>query len=201
MIAQSLDDLPHIACFDHSARGRLLLAAAHLFHQQGYEKTTVRDLAQVLGIQSGSLFHHFKSKQEILATVMEQTIAYNHDRLIKAIDSSNDPELQLKALIRTELDSITGDTGAAMAVLVFEWSALSPEQQQPLLQLRENYEQLWLDVIQQLVDIGKIQHDAFIWRRLIGGAIAWTVNWYQADGKMSLEQLSEIVWQMALPSK
>lgn len=200
MITQSLDDLPHIACFDHSARGRLLLAAAHLFHQQGYEKTTVRDLAQVLGIQSGSLFHHFKSKQEILAKVMEQTILYNHQRLLDALNSTDNPEQQLKALISTELDSITGDTGAAMAVLVYEWSSLSPEQQQPLLQLRENYEQVWVDVIQQLVDTGKIQQDAFIWRRLIGGAIAWTVNWYKPDGKLSLVQLSDIVWKMALSS-
>lgn len=200
MITQSLDDLPHIACFDHSARGRLLLAAAHLFHQQGYEKTTVRDLAQVLGIQSGSLFHHFKSKQEILAKVMEQTIRYNHQRLLDALNSTDNPEQQLKALISTELDSITGDTGAAMAVLVYEWSSLSTEQQQPLLQLRENYEQVWVDVIQQLVDTGKIQQDAFIWRRLISGAIAWTVNWYKPDGKLSLEQLSDIVWKMALSS-
>lgn len=200
MNTQSLDDLPHIACFDHSARGRLLLAAAHLFHQQGYDKTTVRDLAQVLGIQSGSLFHHFKSKQEILAKVMEQTIHYNHDRLLQAISHSQDPEQQLKALIITELESITGDTGAAMAVLVHEWTSLSTEQQQPLLQLREAYEQLWLDVIQQLVDAGKIHHDAFIWRRLIGGAIAWTVNWYNPQGQISLEQLSEIVCHMALQS-
>ncbi|POC72277.1 TetR family transcriptional regulator, partial [Vibrio vulnificus] len=49
-----------------SARGKLLQTAAHLFRSKGYERTTVRDLASAVGIQSGSIFHHFKSKDEIL---------------------------------------------------------------------------------------------------------------------------------------
>lgn len=43
-----------------SARGRLLNEAARLFRDKGYERTTVRDLAAAVGIQSGSLFHHFQ---------------------------------------------------------------------------------------------------------------------------------------------
>ena len=60
-----------------SARGKLLQVAAHLFRNKGYERTTVRDLAGAVGIQSGSIFHHFKSKDEILRAVMEETIRYN----------------------------------------------------------------------------------------------------------------------------
>ena len=41
-----------------SAKGRLLQAAATLFKEKGYERTTVRDLGKAVGIQSGSLFHH-----------------------------------------------------------------------------------------------------------------------------------------------
>ena len=47
--------------------------------QQGFERTTVRDWrASAVGIQSGSIFHHFKSKDEILRSVMEETIRYKH---------------------------------------------------------------------------------------------------------------------------
>ena len=77
MIATSIEQIPKIVCFDDSPRGRLLLGAAYLFYKQGYDKTTVRQLGEFIGIQSGSLFHHFKSKDDILATVMEQTIIYN----------------------------------------------------------------------------------------------------------------------------
>ena len=200
MIASSIDQIQPIACFDDTPRGRLLLGAAYLFHKQGYAKTTVRELAQFIGIQSGSLFHHFKTKDDILANVMEQTIIYNNACLQTAISTSNDPEHQLKALIKAELQAITGDTGSAMAVLVYEWFALSPENQKKLLKLRNEYEGIWLKVIQELHEQGKIKHDPFIWRRLIGGSIAWTVTWYNPEGKLSLDGLADIVWDMTLKS-
>lgn len=200
MIASSIDQIEPIACFDDTPRGRLLLGAAYLFHKQGYAKTTVRELAQFIGIQSGSLFHHFKTKDDILANVMEQTIIYNNACLQTAISTSNDPEQQLKALIKAELHAITGDTGSAMAVLVYEWFALSPENQKKLLKLRNEYEAIWLKVIQVLHEQGKIKHDPFIWRRLIGGSIAWTVTWYNPEGKLSLDGLADIVWDMTLKS-
>ncbi|OTG80068.1 TetR/AcrR family transcriptional regulator [Acinetobacter sp. ANC 4648] len=201
MIAHSIDDIQPIACFEDTPRGRLLSGAAYLFHKQGYAKTTVRELAQFIGIQSGSLFHHFKSKDDILANVMEQTIIYNHSRLEEAVQSSNNPEQQLKQLIKAELISITGDTGSAMAVLVYEWFALSTEKQNELLKRRNHYEDIWLSVIQSLCDDGKIQHDAFIWRRLIGGAIAWTVTWFNPNGKVSMNELTETVWEMAMNTR
>lgn len=64
---------------------------------------------------------------------MEQTIIYNLARLNDAATQSTDPEQQLRALIKAELISITGDTGATMAVLVYEWFALSKEKQDYLL--------------------------------------------------------------------
>ena len=198
MIAASIHDIQPIACFDHSPKGRLLLGAAYLFHKQGSAKTTVRELANFIGIQSGSLFHHFTSKDDILANVMKQTIIYNHDRLLNAIQQSDDPEQQLKNLIKAELISITGDTGSAMAVLVYEWQALSQERQDELLKMRNAYEDIWFKVIHQLRELGKIKHDTFIWRRLMGGAIAWTVTWYRPDGKISMDELTEMVWEMAL---
>ena len=198
MIAASIHNIQPIACLDYTTKYSLLLGAAYLFHKQGYAKTTVRELANFIGIQSGSLFHHFTSKDDILANVMKQTIIYNHDRLLNAIQQSDDPQQQLKNLIKAELISITGDTGSAMAVLVYEWQALSQERQDELLKMRNAYEDIWFKVIHQLRELGKIKHDTFIWRRLMGGAIAWTVTWYRPDGKMSMDELTEMVWEMAI---
>ncbi len=198
MIATSIEQIAPISCFDDSPRGRVLTGAAYLFYKQGYDKTTVRQLGEFIGIQSGSLFHHFKSKDDILATVMEQTIIYNFARLQDAVKQSSHPAEQLHALIKAELISITGDTGAAMAVLVHEWSALSEKKQAHLLSMRQEYEQVWLNVIEHLREQGKIKYDAFVWRRLLGGAIAWTVTWYKPQGKVSTDELTEMIWDMAI---
>lgn len=193
---KSLAQLPQIGELDDSPRGRVMRAAAYLFRKNGYASTTVRELAQLVGIQSGSLFHHFKSKDDILLAVMEEAIRYNTLRLEQAVQQATDTQHQIHALIRAELESINGDTGVAMAVLVFEWDALSPERQNYLLNMRKYYEQIWLNVLERAREENLIVHPPFIWRRLIGGAISWTVTWYKPEGSMTLDQLADTIMQM-----
>lgn len=197
-VAQVLSELPPIGGMDDSPRGRVLRAAAYLFHKQGYARTTVRELAQVIGIQSGSLFHHFKSKDDILCAVMEEAIIYNLQQMHDAVAKSPNAEEQLRGLIQAELESINGNTSKAMAVLVYEWKSISTAQQEPLLAMRQEYESLWLQVLDQLKQEGKLKHDSFIWRRLISGSNFGTALWYKPNGKVSLQELSEVTFAMAL---
>ena len=174
-----------------SARGKLLQMAAHLFRSKGFERTTVRDLAGAVGIQSGSIFHHFKSKDEILKAVMEETILYNTALMRAALAEAHGTRERLLALIRCELQSIMGGTGEAMAVLVYEWRSLSDEGQAQVLALRDTYEQIWLQVLGEAREAGYFQGDPFIQRRFLTGALSWTTTWFRPQGPMSLDQLAE----------
>src|SRR5690606_7433507 len=104
-----------------SPRGKLLQEAARLFRRKGYERTTVRDLANAVGIQSGSIFDQFRSKEEILRSVVEQPAIYNTALLRAALSEASDLGERVVALIRGELQWILGGTGEAMAVQVYEW--------------------------------------------------------------------------------
>lgn len=181
-----------------SAKGKLMRAAAHLFKTKGYERTTVRELGAAVGIQSGSLFHHFKSKEAILLGVMEETIIINMARMLDALSKANDSSSKLLALIRCELNSVHTDTGEAMSVLVYEWRSLKPEKQAHILQLRDEYETLWLTAIQEGVQSGEIKQDPFILRRLLAGAIGWSTTWYRPDGDLSLEELAKQTLMLAI---
>ncbi|MFT5781035.1 MAG: AcrR family transcriptional regulator [Pseudomonas sp.] len=181
-----------------SARGKLLQTAAHLFRSKGFDRTTVRDLASEVGIQSGSIFHHFKSKDEILRSVMEETIIYNTALMRAALDEARNLRERVLALIRCELQSIMGGTGEAMAVLVYEWRALSPEGKAHILVLRDTYEQIWLAVLGEAKAAGYFQTEVFIVRRLLAGALSWTTTWFRPDGSMSLDQLAEQVLSLVL---
>lgn len=185
---------------EDTPRGRLLAAAAHLFRNKGFERTTVRDLAQAVGIQSGSIFHHFKTKEEILRCVMEEVIHFNTDRMREGLEQSTDPKEKLLALIRSELVSINGDTGEAMAVLIFEWRCLKPESQAYILELRSHYERMWLDTLKQCAQAGLISadRDLSVLRRLLAGAISWSHYWYKPGGQMGIEELARQALYLAL---
>ncbi|WP_225314253.1 TetR/AcrR family transcriptional regulator [Marinobacter halotolerans] len=178
------------------ARGRLLREAAGLFRDKGYERTTVRDLAAAVGIQSGSLFHHFRTKEEILKAVMVETIRLNTALMQAAVEAADNNRDKLRALVRAELESINGQTGEAMAVLVFEWRSLSEAARVEVLELRDIYEAIWLDVLDGLREEKVLVADPFVVRRMLTGALSWTVTWYRPDGGLSLDDLTVQVLAM-----
>jgi AcrR family transcriptional regulator len=182
----------------NSAKGRLLLIAATLFNQKGYERTTVRDLANAAGIQSGSLFHHFKTKEDILKSVMVDTIIFNTERMKKEMAKAENCVAALKALIRCELESINGETGEAMSVLVYEWRSLNADNQAMILKLRDEYESLWIDTISAAKRNGLVSGDVFVLRRLLTGALSWTKTWYKPKGEMTLDELAEQALNLAI---
>jgi AcrR family transcriptional regulator len=174
-----------------SPRGRLLDCAARLFRQKGYERTTVRDIASAVGIQSGSIFHHFPSKEDILRAVMTEALVYFTEILKDAIDCEEGTGEKLLACIRSELQfTIGNDTNAVMSVLITEWRCLSEQHQQGILLQRAIYEQLWMGVLGRAKTEGLVDGDVFILRRMLAGGIHWTATWFRADGEMSIEDLA-----------
>jgi TetR/AcrR family transcriptional regulator, cholesterol catabolism regulator len=181
-----------------SAKGRLLAKAAKLFRSKGYERTTVRDLAAAVGIQSGSIFHHYKSKEEILLAMMEEVIVYNTQLMRRRVAEADSSEAQLLALIKCELDAITGLTGDAMSVLVYEWRSLSPSHQEYILGLRNEYEKIWMDCLERAKQEGRINADVFVLRRFLTGALSWTTTWYDKSGGMDLDALAKEALTLAI---
>ena len=172
-------------------RLKIIAAALELFSRNGYSNTTLAMIAEAAGFSRGPIYWHFKSKDEILRSVMEETILYNTALMRAALADAEDLRERVLGLIRCELQSIMGGTGEAMAVLVYEWRSLSAEGQAYILGLRDIYEQMWLDVLGEARLAGYCQGDPFILRRFLTGALSWTTTWFRPEGPMSLDQLAE----------
>lgn len=178
---------------DDSPRGRILSAAAHLFRDRGFDRTTVRDIAATVGIQSGSIFHHFKSKDDILYSVMEEVIRFNTERLRQAVAAGETALDQLRNLVHAELTATIGDTHEAMSVMVREWRCLSADNQQRALALRDVYEQFWLTTLTMLHEQEAFRADPFIMRRLLTGMIGWAPNWFNNNRRLTVAGLADII--------
>ena len=72
----------------------ILVAAASLFYERGYDATSIRDLALVAGISSSTLYHHFTNKQEILHAVVERFMRDFNAELIPILIDPNRPHTQ-----------------------------------------------------------------------------------------------------------
>ncbi|MCK7542740.1 TetR/AcrR family transcriptional regulator [Marinobacter bryozoorum] len=180
-----------------SPRGVVLNTAASLFRRKGYLQTTVRDIGRETGILPGSIFHHYRSKDEILRTVMEESIVLNLERLKRALEARPDLEDRLRTLISVELYAMNGETGEAWSVMVDEWRNLSDQGKATILRLREEYEGIWLEVLREAHQAGIVTMEPDILRKLLAGSLHWTPTWFRHGGGLSLEDLTDRVWQLA----
>ena len=181
-----------------SPKGVVLNTAASLFRHKGYLQTTVRDIGRETGILPGSIFHHYRSKDEILRTVMVESIVFNLTRMKRALNTADSLEDRLRTLISVELYAMNGETGEAWSVLVDEWRNLSEEAKVDILKLREEYEGLWREVLQAAYDEGMVTLEPDILRKLMAGSLHWSATWFRSGRGLTLDQLTDRVLQLVL---
>src|SRR3546814_19804819 len=129
---------------DESRHTELILAAARLFRRNGYERTTVRELADAVGLRSGSLFHYFRNKEEILLAVMANGIQSVIDEGQALMARHEQPAARLEGLFRLHMASlINGVGGDALTAIIYEWCGLSPEAGLPIQALSQALEQFF----------------------------------------------------------
>ena len=85
-------------------RRDVLLAAAQLFAERGYRGTSVRDIAQSVGVLGGSLYHHFKSKEALFLEVHGEALKVSGAAILKSIAMHVEPWDRLRAACRTHLE-------------------------------------------------------------------------------------------------
>lgn len=183
---------------NHNRRMELVLAAATLFRDQGYERTTVRDLGNAVGLQSGSLFYHFRTKEEILVAVMALGITRTTEQLEAALAEARTPRSKLAALFQVHLHSLLGDNQAALEVMLYEWRSVSAQARPGLILLRDRYEALWQQVLEQAAEAGLVKQDTRLLRRTLLGSLHWSVQWFKEEGELSVDQLAERMLELVL---
>ena len=196
----SLSDHPELRVRDSSvSRDRILSAAARLFHERGYRTTTVRDIAKEVGILSGSLFHHFQTKGEMLLEIMRDAALSVCIRAEAIIEHDRPPVDLLRDLIRLEFDSITHENRRHYhGVLFFEWREVPQADRAEFWQLRKRYKRSWMQVLAQCEAAGRLRCETHAASLILHGALRNAMTWYSPTGRYSAEEFGEILIRLVV---
>src|SRR5580704_14918345 len=107
-------------------RQEILRAAARLFQQQGYDATSMNDVAAALKLSKGGLYHHFQSKDEILFHIMSHAMDITEERVIKVARRIENPEERLRTLIRLHIEVVLSEEDREITVMLHENHPLPP---------------------------------------------------------------------------
>lgn len=184
-----------------SRRQELIDKSALLFRTQGYDNTTVRDIAAAVGIQAGSWFYHFKTKHEILVAVMEQGMAASLADIEAIAVHSLPPRLAFERLVAAHLHTLLAPDHDYITVLLYEWRSVDKNSRARIIALKDKYEAIWDEVIAALHASGEWAMPTKFDRLLTFGALNWSAQWFKRGAGVSIEELAQQATQFILRTR
>ena len=172
---------------------RIFSVAASLFRSQGYDATTAREIASVLGIQKASLYHHTRGKSPLLHQVCTTALRQIRQDVVTATAHVSDPLERTRRLVIAHVTSLLHYQDQHAAALL-EARALSGEHQSDVALLRDAHESMVRQVLEAAQDAGALRAD--IPTKYLGLLMFSLTNrtmlWYRPDGPLRPEELGEL---------
>jgi AcrR family transcriptional regulator len=176
-----------------SRRDELLAIAATLFAERGFKNTTVRDIADAAGILSGSLYHHFDSKEAMVDELLDtfQTELWKEYDAIEASDMT--PRAKLEAVVRASFDAIDHHHSE---VAIFQNDAahlVTFERFAYLGERNDKFERLWTGLLEAGVASGELRADLDVELayRFLRDTVWVAVRWYRPGGELSPSDVAD----------
>jgi len=163
--------------------------AQRMFSDRGYSATTIRDIADEVGIKVASLYAHVSGKEELLWELVHQAAEAFYARVNPIIDSSLAPEEKLRAAIIAHVEVIAENIESA-TIYFHEWKFLSPKRKRALRDRRDAYEALFRDIINEgMRKKVFFKRDARYVSILLLSSLNGIYTWYRKGGVLKPAQL------------
>ncbi|WP_271198240.1 TetR/AcrR family transcriptional regulator [Pseudomonas turukhanskensis] len=180
-------------------QGHVLSNAARLFREKGFEKTSLKDIAEACDMLPGSLYYRYSTKEALLVELMRRGVDLVTAEVEMALTSSDEPVERLRLCINAHLRALLVDSDTVY-VLLFEWRALGPEAREEIIELRDQYESLWADILETMIEQGVIQKgvDGRLLRLIGLGALNWVATWFDPKGAYTLDAIGDFIWKITI---
>ncbi|WP_242901540.1 TetR/AcrR family transcriptional regulator [Actinomadura terrae] len=174
-------------------REHLVRLAADLFAEKGFQATTVRNIAQEAGILSGSLYHHFDSKESIVDEILTGYLDEVMPAYRKAVARRGNPRATVEGLVRAAFASLEPHR-AAVTVLQNDWSYLQGmDRFAYLAEAEREAERMWVGAIGAGQDEGLFRDDIDpkLTYRMIRDTVRLAVRWAEPGGRLDTGALAD----------
>jgi AcrR family transcriptional regulator len=177
-------------------RAELTRIAARLFAKQGYQGTSLADLAEELGVQKPSLYHHIAAKEDLLWEVAWEGANAFHAAL-DAVPAEAPPAERIRFALRGHLGVVAGQLDIA-TVFVREWRYLEGERHASFVAERRRYEERIRELFRAGVEESQLRTDLDVPTAalLFLSAANWAYTWLRPGAET--DQLADRLYAALL---
>lgn len=178
---------------NQATRDRICEVAASLFAEQGYEKTTIRQVADAYGVESATLYYYMKNKEDLLLTISVDCLTETKRVLDESLDSSEDPLSKLRSAVELHMATVLRSRDRHRVMLT-ELRALSEDNQRKVRNLRDDYESVFENLLIDAQDTGDVRSDvsAKYLRLALLGLVNWSIFWYRPSGELPAHEIGKM---------
>ncbi len=170
-------------------RAEVVLGAARVFAERGYDQTSVPELAGALGLAAGSLYHYFPSKEHLLRAICDQLMVPLLERAEALLDEPREPAEQLRALVRLWVEHVVAHRDH---MLVFQQERHVIERGaawRGVRASRKAFERLAEDALGQ-AGAGRSTDPRLALSALLG-MVNHTAQWYRPRGRLEAAEIAD----------
>lgn len=178
-------------------RDGILAVAVQVFNEQGYDATSVSDLARRLGLAKSALYHHFSSKEELLAVALEAALGGLEAVLDDPRASAGAASDRLRFVLTGATDVLVAQLPAVTLLLRVRGNG---PVEQAALERRRVFDHRVTDLVAAAQAAGEVRDDvdAAVAARLLFGMINSVVEWYRPGGSVDGGRLGTDIVRIAL---
>ncbi|TDN91699.1 TetR/AcrR family transcriptional regulator [Microbacterium sp. BK668] len=178
-------------------RAQILEVAVAVFNEQGYDATSVADLAARLQLTKSALYHHFDSKEQLLAEALDDALGALEGVLDQTGATTGTPAERLDFVLRAAVEVLIDRLPSVTLLLRVRGNSATERE---ALERRRLFDQRVTELVRSAQDAGLVRADidGAVTTRLVFGMINSVVEWYRPTGPIDRERLAHDVVTIAL---
>jgi TetR/AcrR family transcriptional regulator, cholesterol catabolism regulator len=178
----------------------ILRHAARIFAEKGYHSTSMRDISRETKVSLAGLYYYCRSKEELLFLIQDNCFGHVLERLEQRLSETSGGIEKLRLVIENHLSFFAANM-AEMKVLSHEADSLEGEMGARVSGKKQQYTRLVRRILaeaQQQQETGRQKIDLTVATYALFGMMNWIYNWYDPQGKLSVNDLVDNVTRLFL---